>query len=548
MNVLLMNPPWYDEARPEWWGVRAGSRWPHFQPRTDIDTLPRYIPFPFMMAIAASVIQAKGYETRIIDAVAEGLTYESFYSKVEAFKPDIVFCETSTPSLNNDVAVLQKLKHVFPSLRIVAGGVHAPDLVQNVMAKHGVPDYWLAGEYDMSLFRCLEWMDGAIKQHDVQGLITPSVSTESFAVIDSLDALPRPLFDQLPMKNYADPVCGLPNPTAQSWLSRGCPFRCTFCVWPQLVYGSRRYRTRGVDTALDEIEHVIQHYGCESFYFDDDTTNIGEERMIQLAVSIKERGLDVYPWSMMARADCMTPAMLEAFADAGMYSVKYGVESISPALIDACNKSTDLERFHEAIYLTKEAGIKMHLTFTFGIPGETQETIRETIDFALESAPETAQFSICTPFPGTLFYQECKENGWLLTDDWSQYIGSGKAVVETPWLKAEELEFEYREAMSRWQQFVDSRLHERQTRLLSALKKVVLSGRQWAFSGDHDMAGFLFDKMDLQLKQGWIEQIREDRDDVAVVISRHDEEKIVRRLCREQHLSKDRLVTLYENH
>ena len=150
------------------------------------------------------------------------------------------------------------------------------------------------------------------------------------AMVTNVNSLPAPLYEQLPVANYSDPVCGLPHPCIQTWTSRGCPFGCTFCVWPQIVYNnSGRYRKRDFNKMLDEIEYVIEEYGCEAFYIDDDTTNIGEARMLDLALKIKERGLDQYPWGMMARGDCMNNRMLDALADAGMYCVKYGVESIS---------------------------------------------------------------------------------------------------------------------------------------------------------------------------------------------------------------------------
>ena len=107
-----------------------------------------------------------------------------------------------------------------------------------------------------------------------------------------------------------------------------------------VVFGNNKYRTRHLNDALDDIEDLIYNHGCESFYFDDDTTNVGPKRMIELAEGIKARGLDKYPWSMMARADCMNDAALEALKSAGLYSIKYGVESISEALVNSCEKGS----------------------------------------------------------------------------------------------------------------------------------------------------------------------------------------------------------------
>ena len=335
------------------------------------------------------------------------------------------------------------------------------------------------------------------------------------------------------MRNYGDPVCGLPAPVAQSWLSRGCPFGCTFCVWPQLIYGNRRYRERSIANALNEVSFLIQRYECESFYFDDDTANLGEGRMLELAAAIKKRGLHNQPWSMMARADCMTPSAIAALADAGLYSIKYGIESSSPSLVDACHKGTRLDAMLMAVEHTRRANVKMHLTFTFGLPGETAQTIRDTADFAIAAAPETAQFSLCTPFPGTAFYEECRTKGWLATEDWERFLGSDEAVVSTPLLSAESLKQEYARAVMRWHDFVGTRFAARRQGLLEALKKVVHAGKRWILLGDPEFAQFIWNDPDAaQLRAALVGENAPPEFHQIVIVSRHDEEKIWRQGMR----------------
>jgi radical SAM superfamily enzyme YgiQ (UPF0313 family) len=486
------------------------------------------------------VAQDHGHEVRLVDAVAEDMETERLINDLLAFDPDLLFCETSTPSLANDLAFLRAAREQCPDTEIAAGGTHAAELAVALMREEGLPDYWLAGEYDFSVAQLADALEDRRSLETVSGLITAGGIHNPAAAVEDVAALPSPLFDRLPMAHYADPVCGLPAPSAQSWTSRGCPYGCTFCVWPQIVYGNRRYRKRPIHAAVEEVGMLMERYGCESFYFDDDTTNIGEDRMAELARAVRASGLDAYPWAMMARADCMTPDMIETLADAGLYSIKYGVESISCKLINACNKGTSLERFHEAIRRTADAGIKMHLTFTFGIPGETVDTIRETMDFALATAPETAQFSICTPFPGTRFYAQCKAEGWLETDDWSAFIGSDRAVIGTPWLGARELENAYRSACEQWQVSVEKRLNKRRGELTKKLQKLVAQGATWTLLGDEDFAGFLVEHADLKaaLKPG-------DPEAVPVMVSHHDEEKIWRRMKREHPDRATRALRLY---
>jgi anaerobic magnesium-protoporphyrin IX monomethyl ester cyclase len=544
MKVLLFNSPWYDSENPMKWGVRAGSRWPHFQDRPSMDKLPRYLPFPFFLATSAAVLRRAGYDVKIIDAIGSDLKLEESLDMVKEFKPQVIFSESSTPSLNWDLDVFQKLRELCPEAKIVSGGSQGVSFIPELMAKNKVPDYWLGGEFDESLLTLIEALEGKGEFKDVPGLICEGVNNPP-AVVQDVTQLPSPLYDDLPIQNYSDPVCGLPAPVAQVWLSRGCPYKCTFCVWPQVVFGNNKYRTRTLDEALDDIEHLINHHGCESFYFDDDTTNVGAKRMLELAAGIKKRGLDAYPWSMMARADCMNDEMLDALKDAGLYSIKYGVESISEALVDSCEKGTNLKKFRRAIEYTKELGIKLHLTFMFGIPEETEETIDETLQFAMDIAPESAQFSLCTPFPGTKFYRQCEENGWLITDDWGRFLGSDEAVVSTPWLSSEALQRKYLEARDKWHEYNLQRLEGKRRELLQSLDKIVDEGKQWTLLGEREFADFIWDAGSEKVNEMYNDSDDVKGDVTAVIISLHNEEKIYRDLKRSSESDAGRCIRLF---
>jgi len=528
VKIAFLNLPWPgDDKNPRLWGVRAGSRWPHFQQRPPGSELPRYVPFPFFMASAAAYARNSGHDVLLIDSVAEPSDFDSVRKRLSLFKPQLVFAETSTPSLENDLALLRKIKKDFPDAPIVCAGSHSPHFALELMKKENLPDFWIAGEYDFTVSELASAMEKGVDPASVAGVFNASnKNVPAFASVKDLDSLPEPLFEALPVANYSDPVCGLPSPSGQTFLSRGCPFKCSFCVWPQVVYGNRSYRTRSIEKALAEVETLINTYKCESFYFDDDTANIGEERMKFLASEIVRRKLNIYPWAMMARADCMTDPMLEALAAAGLYAVKYGVESVSPALTDACGKGTNLEKFRRAIEKTKSLGIKMHLTFTFGLPGETPETIDETVDFAIKTAPESAQFSICTPFPGTDFFEECVRNGWLTTSDWKKFTGDGcDAVIGTPALSADRLLNSYASAMKKWNSFLTARTQKRKDSLVAKLKKALSSGSKFRFLGDRDFADFIFNDPALSAAES-------DSAPLTVIVSRHDEERIFRRHLR----------------
>ncbi|MGC9328954.1 MAG: B12-binding domain-containing radical SAM protein, partial [Candidatus Hinthialibacter sp.] len=254
-------------------------------------------------------------------------------------------------------------------------------------------DFVLKGEYDQAAVRLIDAIESQDDYSSVPNLVYRdggggAHENERGPVIQDLDAIPWPSRKQLPMYSYWDLPGGIPEPSLQMWASRGCPFQCIFCAWPQIMYGNNQYRTRDPIDVVDEIEAMVKEYGFRSFYFDDDTFNIGKRRLLQLCEEIKRRGLNL-PWAAMARADASDRETLQAMKDAGLVGIKYGVESGSQELVDNAQKDLDLQKVEETVRFTRELGVNQHLTFSFGLPGETWETVRKTIDFAKRLNPET---------------------------------------------------------------------------------------------------------------------------------------------------------------
>jgi radical SAM superfamily enzyme YgiQ (UPF0313 family) len=195
-----------------------------------------------------------------------------------------------------------------------------------------------------------------------------------------------------------------------------------------VLFGGSSYRIRNIKDCIDEMEFMVREKGYKSVYFDDDTFNVGKERMIEFCNEIIQRGLEDTPWAIMAKADLMDEEILDNMKKAGLCAVKYGVESAEQSLVDRCGKGLDLAKAKRMIDYTKSLGVKVHLTFSFGLRGETKETIEKTIDYALKSDPDSIQFSIITPFPGTRLFEELEREGKILTRDWSLYDGHNSCV------------------------------------------------------------------------------------------------------------------------
>ena len=447
MRVFLGNAPW---SKPGYYGVRAGSRWPHFE-----EQQLEYMPFPFFLAYAAAVLEREGYETMLVDACAEAIDRAAFLDRLTAFAPDLVVLEVSTISIAADLAVANEIRERLPGARLAFAGLHAFMYEPDWLAEHPDVDLALIGEYEVTLLEVVRRLDEGASLAGCAGLLWRDdgrvVGEGRRPLIEDLDWFPWPARHFLPMRNYHDEPGSIPRPSVQMWASRGCPYGCVFCAWPQIMYDSRRYRMRAVRDTVDEMEWLVGEWGFRSVYFDDDTFNVNKQRTLAFAREVKSRNLGV-PWAIMARIDNMDREMLETLLDAGLYSLKYGIESADPVLLDQANKGLNLDKARQVLALTHELGIKMHLTFMFGMPGETRETARQTIDLALEANPESVQFTIATPFPGSRYYNELKQSGRILSDDFEQYDGFRSAVIRTDHLQPRDLEELAAEANRRWQE------------------------------------------------------------------------------------------------
>ena len=450
MKIVLANLPWKKNNQ---WGVRAGSRWPHIKHESERD----YLPFPFFLAYAAALLKQQGFDVELIDAIAVKMTYDKFYRHVRSLKPDLLVAETATVCLAHDLDVLKILADDM-SIALCGPDIHIAE--KQFLSDTAGVDYVMFGEYEATLLELAQTLrdHGAIAQ--VDGLLYRDngivYKNHPRLLIKDLDTLPWPLREALPMKRYNEAPCGIPTPCATMWASRGCPFRCSFCLWPQVMYNGSNYRPRSVTAVVDEMAYLVKDKGFRSIYFDDDTWNIGRERIIGFCEELQRRDLRV-PWAIMARPALMDDELLRIMKAAGLFAVKYGVESASQELLDNVSKGIDLQKVQDVIKFTHYVGIRTHLTFTFGLPGETRQTVEDTINLAITMQTTSVQFSLATPFPGTRFYDEMDKQGFILTKDWEQYDNS-RSVIRTAALTAEDLHQAKGEAYRRW---IDSRTSER---------------------------------------------------------------------------------------
>ncbi len=445
-RVALLNPPW---RVGDLLGVRAGSRWPHLEPVGN-----PYAPYPFFLGYASALLRRSGFETRLFDGIAVRRSDADFLDDVAAFAPDALIQEVSTPSWEVDQAFSRHLHERFPRAVLLLAGPHAHLFDEAVLAAlphvHGA----FIGEYERTARELLVRLNAGADLEGTRGLLFRRADgrlyvNREYNLIDNLDDLPWPDRDSVDPRCYVDTAVDVPQPSLQVLASRGCPFQCSFCLWPQLMYGGNRYRARDPVRVVDEIEACAKRFGFRSFYFDDDTFNLGEERLRTLAAELERRKLGL-PWSAMARADGCSPEVLRVLRDAGLVGIRFGIESGVQRLVDACGKALDLHTAERTIRAAKTLGLRVHLTFCLGLPGESWDTVRQTLAFARRLDPYSANFSIVTPFPGCRYHEELRRKGMLETEDFAAYDGEHRAVLRTDHLTADDLVACYHWAQRKW--------------------------------------------------------------------------------------------------
>jgi radical SAM superfamily enzyme YgiQ (UPF0313 family) len=370
------------------------------------------------MASATAYLRKKGIHAHLADSILTRESLDSYFHRIRTMPFDYVVIETSSPSINIDLTIAQEVaKH----RKVILAGPHATIYADELMAEHPFIFGVVKGEYEQNLHRLLEEGKGGVYDYDL---------------MDNLDDLPFPYRDTT-IYRYSDRFPNTPpGPALQVIASRGCPFACIFCLWPPVMF-QNRYRQRQPGAIIAEIEEAFQRFPqLTSVYFDDDTFNIGKKRILEICEGMKRMGI---PWSAMCRADTSDRETYLAMKDSGCYAVKFGVESGCQELVDRCNKKLNLQVVEEMVQYAKSIGIFVHITITWGLPGETLSTIRRTREFYRRVRPDSVQQSYCTPFPGTPFYDMAQKAMDLKVVDWGSLDGAQGYVMDTEALTAEEL-------------------------------------------------------------------------------------------------------------
>lgn len=408
---------------------------------------------PLGLAYIASYVR-KYYtgetEIRIIDGAILGLTKEEILEEVRREKPDIVGATAVALTSGFVKELFRDVKKVLPECLTVVGGPHPTALPFDLTPE---ADLSAVGEGEETVVDILRWMDGSVKKGEIKGIAYledgKEVLNEPRPFIEDLDSIPFPARDLLPMERYAHQYMHKTKTKRYATIqtTRGCPFSCKFCGVGRMW--GRRPRYRGVENILEELEELRSRYDVSFLFIIDDTFTANRKRAEAVCQGILERGLDI-EWACFSRIDAIEPAFLALLKKAGCVELQVGVESGDQTILNEINKKITLEQVRKAFKVIHESGLRTKAFFMIGNPKETKETVKKTIDFAIELDPTYAFFSILIPFPGISIFDEFKEKGYIKTFDWSRYIWYGEPVFETENLSKEDLVTLQREAELRF--------------------------------------------------------------------------------------------------
>ncbi|UYH50764.1 hopanoid biosynthesis associated radical SAM protein HpnJ [Candidatus Kirkpatrickella diaphorinae] len=393
MRTLFLQPPSFDG-----FDGGAGSR---YQAKREI----RSFWFPTWLAQPAAMVE----NSRLIDAPPARMGIEPILEDVK--NRDLVVMHTSTPSFASDVRVAQMLKDVNPNLKIGMVGAKVAVQPDESMAKGTPIDFVARNEFDFTIKEIAEGRDfkdvDGITWRDKNGVITANRDRAMIEDMDSLPFVTEVYKRDLRIEDYF--IGYLMHPYISIYTGRGCKSRCTFCLWPQTV-GGHRYRTRSPEHVAAEIRLAKQYFPqVREFMFDDDTFTDDLPRAEAIAREMGKLGVT---WSCNAKAN-VPYETLKVMKENGLRLLLVGYESGNQQILHNIKKGMRVETAREFTKNCHKLGIKVHGTFIVGLPGETKETIRETINFAKDINPHTLQVSLAAPYPGTFLHKQATENGWF---------------------------------------------------------------------------------------------------------------------------------------
>jgi len=463
VDVLLVNPPTPD-----------GGLWIRTQHRVGRRSREDMV-WPQVSLAQMAALLHPPYKVAIIDANAERMRWDEFVALLDKYQPKYYLTQVTAPTLENDIygCFLAKAR----GAKTIAFGTHVTAIPRETMRLYPSLDYVLVGEPDLTIrdlidhlesrvversdeikklfdkhdsnYRTAILEDGSVDFSEIKGLGWRKgeeiVINPPRPFIQDLDDLPIPLHNLLPLSKYRMPL--IHGPFTFVVTSRGCPAGCTFCI-KHLSY-QYTVRLRSPELLMQELWQ-LKKLGINNVHMYADLFTVNRDQVVELCQRMIEENIEI-KWTCNSRVDYVDKEMLEMMGKAGCRLISWGIESGSEQILKNVHKGIKPEDAKQALLWSKEAGIMNWGYFIIGLPGETEDTIRQTIAFAKELPLDIALFHIAAPYPGTPFFLEVVEKGWFRKGvRWEQIDMDRETVLNYPQLSTEKLIYWQKRAFREW--------------------------------------------------------------------------------------------------
>jgi radical SAM superfamily enzyme YgiQ (UPF0313 family) len=461
VDILLVNPPSPD-----------GGIWIRSQHRVGRRSRENMV-WPQIELAQMAAILRDTYSVKVIDAIGLRLSWEAFKELLDRYQPKYYLTQVTAPTLENDLygAFLAKNR----GAKTMAFGTHVTPIPVETMRNTSVLDFVLYGEPDLTIRDLLDHLEDKFDQRpaeiktmfDKEMAYKPSIVDGKVDLsgirgicwrngdeiikniprpfVADLDDLPMPAHELLPLRTYKMPM--MKGPFTFIVTSRGCTAGCTYCI--KHVSYQYSVRLRSPEKIVEEL-WLLNKLGIHNVHMYADLFTVSRDQVVGMCKLIIEQGLKLR-WTCNSRVDYVDEEMLNLMAQSGCWYISWGIESGNEQILKHARKGTYPERAFHSLALAKKAGINNWGYFIIGLPGETEQTIRETIDFAKKLPLDIALFHIAAPYPGTPFFFEVVKEGWFRKGTrWEQVDMDKETVLDYPQLPAERLMYWQRRAFREW--------------------------------------------------------------------------------------------------
>ncbi|MCS7351794.1 MAG: B12-binding domain-containing radical SAM protein [Anaerolineae bacterium] len=466
VDVLLVNPPSPD-----------GAVWIRSQHRVGRRSRENMI-WPQVSLAQMAAMLHPDYSVEIVDAIALRMDWKEFETLLRRKQPKYYITQVTAPTLTNDMYGAFLARSL--GAKTIAFGTHVTPMPIPTMEAYPALDFVLRGEPELTLRELIDTLEGRVPEGRIRRLFEDS-DPEWFPLnegeardwpleekfgrikglvwrhngqvrvnidrpfIRNLDDMPLPLHHLLPLYHYRAPL--IRGPYTFIVTSRGCTAGCTYCI--KHVSYQYSIRLRSPESIVEEVRHLVD-LGIRNIHMYADLFTISRDQVVGMCDLLIQEGLRIR-WTCNSRVDYVDREMLRKMAQAGCWLISWGIESANEQILKGVRKGYRLEQAPQALRWAKEAGIKNWGYFIIGLPGETDETIRQTIEFAKSLPLDLALFHIAAPYPGTPFFFQVVENNWFRPGTaWEEVDMDRSTVLDYPGLPAERLEYWQKRAFREW--------------------------------------------------------------------------------------------------